>query len=61
MSFPQLSRRHLLAGIAGTASSMIMSPAQAQSFTSSAGSLALSPVASGLEHPWGFAFLPEAG
>src|SRR6266850_4890357 len=35
------------------------SPATAQSFPSSAGSLAVETVARGLDHPWGLAFLPD--
>ena len=34
-------------------------PAAAQVFRSSAGSLAVETIASGLDHPWGVAFLPD--
>lgn len=34
-------------------------PADAQVFQSSGGSLAVETIASGLDHPWGFAFLPD--
>jgi aldose sugar dehydrogenase len=34
-------------------------PADAQAFPSSAGNLAVGTFASGLDHPWGFAFLPD--
>jgi aldose sugar dehydrogenase len=34
-------------------------PADAQVFQSSAGKLAVETIASGLDHPWGFAFLPD--
>lgn len=38
----------------------VMSPAAAQQrFASSAGELSVETVASGLEHPWGLAFLPD--
>ena len=34
-------------------------PADAQVFQSSAGGLAVETIATGLDHPWGFAFLPD--
>jgi aldose sugar dehydrogenase len=34
-------------------------PAKSQVFQSSAGSLAVETIASGLDHPWGLAFLPD--
>ncbi|MDX3808316.1 PQQ-dependent sugar dehydrogenase [Bosea thiooxidans] len=53
--------RPLLAGVAIlVALSGMMAPAIAQKrYPSSAGDLAVETVASGLEHPWGLAFLPD--
>ncbi len=34
-------------------------PAAAETFESSAGRLSVQPVVEGLDHPWGFAFLPD--
>jgi aldose sugar dehydrogenase len=38
---------------------MIVFPASAQTFSSSAGPLTVETVARGLDHPWGLAFLPD--
>src|SRR5262245_49475278 len=37
----------------------VVSPAAAQTYPSSAGTLQLETVARGLDHPWGLAFLPD--
>ena len=38
---------------------LVVTPALAQTFPSSAGTLSVETVARGLDHPWGLAFLPD--
>jgi aldose sugar dehydrogenase len=52
-----ISRRAILGGLGAVAFSR--PAAAAETYPSSVGPLGLSAVASGLEHPWGFAFLPD--
>ena len=54
-------RRHAcLTALLAVSATLVLAPAQAQQrFLSSAGELAVETVASGLENPWGLAFLPD--
>jgi len=54
----QQMRLSVIAGSAGLIA-IGCAPADAQVFPSSAGSLAVETFASGLSHPWAFAFLPD--
>lgn len=47
------------AAIAALTLVLLAGPAAAETYDSSAGPLAVEPVVEGLDHPWGFAFLPD--
>ena len=55
----QIATARPLAAAIAACTMLQCAPATAQTFPSSAGNLVLQTVASGLDHPWSLAFLPD--